>query len=66
MVAQVPAKGSTFTVYPYVGDLFAWLAVAGFVAITIWAVVRRRQAGVLRSCSPSVRLHTEGTPDAER
>ncbi len=43
MVAQVPIL-STFTIYPYIGDLFAWLAIAGFLTITIWVVVRGRRA----------------------
>jgi apolipoprotein N-acyltransferase len=43
MVAQVPIL-STFTLYPYVGDLFAWLAIAGFLAIIAWVVVRGRRA----------------------
>ena len=42
MVAQVPIQ-STFTLYPFIGDLFAWLAIAGFVGITIWAIVRGRR-----------------------
>jgi apolipoprotein N-acyltransferase len=44
MVAQVPAKSGVFTIYPYIGDLFAWLAIAGFVVIAIWAVIRGRRA----------------------
>lgn len=43
MVAQVPIL-STFTVYPYIGDLFAWLAMAGLIGLIIWAVVNRRRA----------------------
>ena len=43
MVAKVPIL-STFTIYPYIGDLFAWLAIAGFLVITIWVVVRGRRA----------------------
>jgi apolipoprotein N-acyltransferase len=42
-LAQVPIQ-SAFTIYPYIGDLFAWLSIAGFVAITVWAVVRGRGA----------------------
>ena len=42
MVAQVPIQ-STFTLYPFIGDLFAWLAIAGFVVIVICAVVRSRR-----------------------
>jgi apolipoprotein N-acyltransferase len=48
MVAQVPIL-STFTIYPYIGDLFAWLAIAGFLIITIWVVVRGRRAKAPRS-----------------
>jgi apolipoprotein N-acyltransferase len=44
MVAQVPTSSSVFTLYPYIGDLFAWLAIAGFVAMTVSVVVRRRKA----------------------
>jgi apolipoprotein N-acyltransferase len=38
MVAQVPIQDA-FTIYPYIGDLFAWLAIAGFLAIIAWVVV---------------------------
>jgi len=48
-LAQVPIQ-SAFTIYPYIGDLFAWLAIAGFLAITIWVVVRGRRA----KCSESL------------
>ncbi len=41
IVAQVPTKGVA-TLYPIIGDLFGWLAVIGFVAIAIWAIVRGR------------------------
>ena len=43
MVAKAPIL-SAFTVYSYIGDLFAWLAIAGFLAITAWVVVRGRRA----------------------
>ena len=42
MAANVPVQ-STFTIYPYIGDLFAWLAIAGLVAIVAVAIVRRRE-----------------------
>jgi len=42
MVANVPIQ-STLTLYPYTGDLFAWLAIAGFVALVVVAFVRRRK-----------------------
>ena len=43
MIAQVPTQG-VFTVYSVIGDLFGWLTVAGFVLITVWAVIVRRKA----------------------
>jgi apolipoprotein N-acyltransferase len=43
MVAKAPIL-SAFTIYPYIGDLFAWLAVVGFVVIVGWGVVRWRRA----------------------
>jgi apolipoprotein N-acyltransferase len=42
MVAQVPTKG-VWTLYPIIGDLFAWLAIVGLAGVTIWAVVRGRR-----------------------
>jgi apolipoprotein N-acyltransferase len=44
MVAQVPIL-SVLTLYPYIGDLFAWLALAGFVGLVVVGVVRSRRAG---------------------
>ncbi len=43
LLAQVPMYGDVFTVYPYIGDLFAWLAVIGFVVVAVWAVVQGRR-----------------------
>lgn len=43
MVVQVPTRG-VFTLYPIIGDLFGWLAVAGFVFIAGWANLHRRKA----------------------
>jgi apolipoprotein N-acyltransferase len=43
LVAQVPST-SVLTVYSVIGDLFGWLAVAGFVVITIVAVIQGRKA----------------------
>ncbi len=42
MVAQVPIQG-VFTLYSVIGDLFGWLAVAGFVAIVSWVVMQSRK-----------------------
>lgn len=43
IVAQVPTAGVT-TIYPIIGDLFGWLSIAGFAVLTVWAIIRRRQA----------------------
>lgn len=48
MVAVVPIL-STFTIYPYIGDLFAWLAMAGLIVLVGVAVVRRRREKRLAS-----------------
>lgn len=42
MVAQVPSKG-VFTLYSVIGDLFGWLAVAGFVVITFAGILQWRR-----------------------
>jgi apolipoprotein N-acyltransferase len=42
-VAQVPANSGVFTLYPLVGDLFAWLAMAGFVILIVYAFLQRRR-----------------------
>jgi len=39
MVAHVPTQG-TRTIYSVIGDLFAWLCMAGFVVIVWWTVLR--------------------------
>lgn len=44
MPAQVPVYDRVFTVYPYIGDLFGWLAAVGFAGVVVWAVVRRLRA----------------------
>jgi apolipoprotein N-acyltransferase len=43
MIAYVPIKGVK-TVYSQIGDLFAWLCMAGLVAAIAWVVVRRKAA----------------------
>jgi apolipoprotein N-acyltransferase len=43
LLAQVPIQ-SAFTIYPYIGDLFAWLSTAGLLVITVWVVIRGRRA----------------------
>jgi apolipoprotein N-acyltransferase len=43
IVAHVPAAAGVRTVYALVGDLFAWLCVAGLVGVSAWGVWRLRQ-----------------------
>jgi apolipoprotein N-acyltransferase len=43
LVAQVPTRG-VFALYPIIGDLFAWLALAGFVFLAGWAVFKGQPA----------------------
>ena len=40
MVAQVPVYETSFTLYSYSPDLFGWLAVGGFIALVIVAVIQ--------------------------
>ncbi len=42
MVAQVPVRGVR-TVYSRIGDLFAWLCVAGLLGAIAWGIQRTRQ-----------------------
>ena len=44
MVAYVPMQG-VHTIYATIGDLFAWLSLAGLVALIGFAVARRRTTG---------------------
>jgi apolipoprotein N-acyltransferase len=43
MIANVPVQGSR-TMYATVGDLFAWLCLAGLVLLVVIAVTRNRAA----------------------
>jgi apolipoprotein N-acyltransferase len=43
MIAYIPTKGVT-TIYSRIGDLFAWLCMAGLVAAIGWVLVRRKAA----------------------
>jgi apolipoprotein N-acyltransferase len=56
LLAQVPAKSGVFTIYPYIGDLFAWLAIAGFVVIVVWGVVLWRKAKRAESTSTGAQV----------
>lgn len=46
MTAGVPVRGVA-TLYALVGDAFAWLAAAGFLALTILALLRPSRPGLL-------------------
>jgi apolipoprotein N-acyltransferase len=52
MVAYVPMQGVR-TIYATIGDLFAWLSVAGLVALMAVALARRRKAGKAVEAAPS-------------
>ena len=51
MVAYVPMQGVR-TIYATIGDLFAWLSVAGLVVLIGVALVRRRKAGEAGAGAP--------------
>jgi apolipoprotein N-acyltransferase len=44
LVAQVPIRGVR-TIYARIGDLFAWLCVAGLMGVVSWAVLRIGTSG---------------------
>jgi apolipoprotein N-acyltransferase len=52
MVAYVPMQGVR-TIYATIGDLFAWLSIAGLVVLIGVAIARRRTAGKAVEAAPS-------------
>jgi apolipoprotein N-acyltransferase len=52
MVAYVPIQG-VHTIYATIGDLFAWLSLAGLVVLIGVAIVRRPKAGKAVEAAPS-------------
>jgi len=42
MVAKAPIL-SAFTLYPFIGDLFAWLSMAALLALTVVAILQGRK-----------------------
>lgn len=50
-VVQLP-RHRVPTVYAFVGDLFGWLTVVGFVLIAGWGIVRGRKSGAPAAGSP--------------
>ena len=51
MVVQVPTQRVP-TLYAVTGDLFGWLAVAGFVVITGWAILHGRKSRTQAAALP--------------
>jgi apolipoprotein N-acyltransferase len=52
LIAQVPAYHVT-TIYSVIGDLFGWLAVAGFVAVTAVAIIKSRLEKRMSAAQPA-------------
>jgi apolipoprotein N-acyltransferase len=52
MVAYVPMQG-VHTIYATIGDLFAWLSIAGLVGLIGFALVRRPKSGEVEAAAPS-------------
>jgi apolipoprotein N-acyltransferase len=52
MLAYVPVQG-VHTIYATIGDLFAWLSIAGLVVLIGLALVRRPKAGKPVEAAPS-------------
>ena len=61
MVAYVPMQGVR-TIYATIGDLFAWLSVAGLVVLIGVALARRRQAGEAGAAEPIKASPSSGEP----
>ena len=51
IVAQVPTA-SVGTLYPIIGDLFGWLAVAGFIVLIIYGIILGRRAREAQAVMP--------------
>ncbi len=42
MISYIPTKGVT-TIYSRIGDVFAWLCIAGLIALLVWVAVLGRR-----------------------
>jgi len=62
MIASVPVKG-VWTIYAYVGDLFAWLCLAGMLFLVGFAAFTSRERRAL--ASKQSRLRGENEPQGE-
>jgi apolipoprotein N-acyltransferase len=51
VVAQVPTQGVS-TLYPFIGDLFGWLAVVGTIVLIIWGVLQSLRSRRVKAASP--------------
>jgi apolipoprotein N-acyltransferase len=65
MVAYVPVQGVR-TIYATIGDLFAWLSLAGLVVLIGVAIARRRKAGEAGAAEPINASPTEAVLTAPR
>ena len=61
MVAYVPMQGVR-TIYATIGDLFAWLSIAGLVVLIGVAIARRRKAGEAGVAEPITASPSSGEP----
>jgi len=61
MVAYVPMQGVR-TIYATIGDLFAWLSLAGLIVLIGVALARRRQAGEVGAAEPITASPSEASP----
>lgn len=61
MVASVPMQGVR-TIYATIGDLFAWLSIAGLVVLIGVAFVRRRTEGLAGVAEPITASPAEASP----
>jgi apolipoprotein N-acyltransferase len=62
LVADIPVQGAR-TIYATIGDLFAWLSVAGLVVLIGVALARRRQAGEEAAAEPITASPAEASPE---
>ncbi len=61
MVASMPTQGAR-TIYATIGDLFAWLSLAGLVVLIGVAFVRRRPEGQASAAEPITASPPEASP----
>ena len=61
MIAYVPVQGVR-TIYATIGDLFAWLSIAGLVVLIGVAIARRRKAGEAGVAAPITASPSSGEP----